>query len=330
MNSSFEKFEQGIQRNKNNRMPKNVSLLILTLISSLMIFTLSVAANTEIQPGIDYFSNAEYSQAYTFLDKLKSEKNSNAEFHFYYGLSLFMTDQTKQALSVMERAVELQPGNAEYHYALARIYAVRAQEINYLSAIRMSGKYRNSLREVINLNPRHVGAMRALASYLFDFPAIVGGDKREGQALLLELRKLDQAAAAMVEGRVQNGSNFELAEQLFLTAINTPGTDSTPGSSVAIHVRTDLGLLYVRSEEYGKAIPFLEQAIDLPRHWSEISEAYRAPMMLAVAYHYLDDDTNFTKYALLAEQASIFERDRKDLKGWLNYYDIDYEYQTFR
>ncbi len=310
-------------------MSKRKLTLILTLAVSLLLPLQAAAADDELLQGIEYFNNAQYSEAYSSLNQLESKFRSNAEFQYYYGLSLLMTDDTKQALEIMKQAIKLEPDNPDYHYALARIYEARAEEVSVFRVIGVGRSYKAALRRTLDLSPQHVGAIRALASASLDvMPPF--DDKKTGYALLTRLKELDAASAASVEGRLENGKNFALAEELFLTAINTPGTSSSPGSSVAIRARTDLGLHYILNKQYSEAIPYLQQALSVPRDWTEITEAFKAPMLLAAAYYSLNDQSNFGKYALEAEIAAVFERDRKALKNWFNYYDIKYEFKTFR
>ncbi len=95
---------------------RNLHKIIMILAVSLLIPLQTVLAENQFQQGINYFDNADYARAYSFLRELEPEFRSNAGFQYYYGLSLYMTDDARQAVDVMQRAVELDRNNAEYHY----------------------------------------------------------------------------------------------------------------------------------------------------------------------------------------------------------------------
>lgn len=292
----------------------------------LSLATQVVFAGQEIQPGIDRFLNGEYSEAYEFFDENKPRFNSSARFQYYYALSLFMTDNTRQALKVMERAIELGPGNADYHYALTRIFEVRGQEVNIISAARMIKRYKNTLRKTIELDPQHVDANIELTVLLLGWPSIMGGDKEEGRILLEKLAKIDQAAAFLAEARSlsEDKDEFERSEKLFLSALNAPET------SVTFKARIGLARLYAINKHYDRIIPLLknsqEQPVAVPGAWLYMSDNYKIPMYLAAACFHLDDKTSFKKYASAAEQASVLPRDKKALEKWFKFLDVEYDF----
>ncbi len=306
---------------KSNRimtMSEKILKTVLTAIIFLMSPYQTAIADAEFQQGINYFNKAEYSQAHSFLDELKSDFKSNAEFQYYYGLSLLKTDQAKEAVDALERAVELDPDNAEYHYALAMIYFVRGDELGMIRGMRMGRAVKRTLLKAVELDPQHAEATSALTSYLLGFPGILGGDGKAGRALLPKLRELNKSAALWEEGFMERrDGNFERAEELLIAAINTPGRKAS--------YRVNLAKYYMDQKQYNEAIPYLEQSLGLPRTWSEDDGDSAAHTFLAACYYLLGDQDNFRKHALAAEETSQTEKDSRTMRAWFDHWKIEYD-----
>ncbi|PCI77593.1 MAG: hypothetical protein COB20_07725 [SAR86 cluster bacterium] len=296
---------------------KSTLKMSLILAVSLLIFMPAAFAQDKLQQGIDAFNNAEYFEAHVLLDELVAENETNAVFQYYYGLSLLRIDQAKQALGVLENAVELNPNDAEYHYALASAYVARANELSILRAMSMGRTYKRTLLKAVELDASHVGATRALTDYFLGFPRVIGGNEKAGRALLQTLKELDATSAVEAEALNEWGNDIERAEELFLTAVSMPGGSAS--------IRLSLGKFYLDDKRYSEAIPHLHQFIDFPKtHWSDSDSISKGHTFLAAAYHFLNDESKFSEHKLAAEETSLTEKDRRTIKAWFEHWDIEY------
>lgn len=296
----------------------------LRLIVWPIIFALSrvvVAANAtqeDFQLGLGFFNAAEYVEAHAVFDQLKGRMQASGQFNYYYGLSLLKTDDSERAIAVMKRAIAIEPGNAEYRYALGLAYASRMSESSLLRAAMMIGPSKEVLAKAIELDPRHVGATRALVELLLDVPGVMGGDSKAAHDLIRKLWTLDPSSAAAMEAKLAARSgNRAQTEMLLLQAASTPGS--------AAYIRLRLAKLYVDQREYSKAISYGQEYLAMPKHWSDFStDTAYAHLWLAIACHAAGDTVGFQSNFKAVAAANLPGRIRKEVADSYDRAGIDH------
>lgn len=286
----------------------------------LVVFPAAAHAQPGYEQGIAYFNAAEYAQAQIFFDTASASFDADAGFHYYRALSLLMVGETEQSLGLMQRAVALALDNADYYYALAKVYEVRTREVGAFSMLAMARGYKASLVKAVTLDPSHLDATMELTTLLLAWPGVLGGDKEAGRALLAQLTELSPAAAWLAEAHALSEDREALArtEALLHMAI------AAPESAVALPAKILLAQIYVKNARYREALPYLEQALPASRPWHAALDAFRVPMLLAAAWYHLQDEASFRRYATMAEEVSQLERDKGALKSWFKFLDVDY------
>lgn len=90
----------------------------------------------------------------------------------------------KEALAGFEKAVALQPGNADYQVWLATASFDRVDDVNMLSKMSLASDGRKAYEKAIEIDPANVLARVGLAQFYMVAPAIAGGsvDKAKVQA----------------------------------------------------------------------------------------------------------------------------------------------------
>lgn len=296
----------------------------LSLIGGSIILALSrivFAANSaqeDFPRGLGFFNAAEYVDAHAVFDQLKGGMKASGQFNYYYGLSLLKTDNSEQAITAMKRAIAIEPGNANYRYALGLAYASRMSELSLLRAAMMIGSAKEALVKAVELDPRHVGATKALVELLLDVPGVMGGDSRTAHDLIRKLWTLDPASAAAMEAKVAARSgNRAQTEELLLQAAKTPGSEA--------FIRLRLAKFYVDQQEYSKAIAYGQEYLAMPKHWSDFSiDTAYAHLWLAIAYHAVGDKVGFQSNIKAVEAANLPERIRKEVADSYDKAGIDH------
>ena len=197
--------------------PKLMVCLIVLLSRAAMA---GVSPEEEFQRGKLLFHESAYAAASAAFGKLNADMNTSAEFNYYHGLSLLKSDRSGEAIPVIKRAIGIEPGNAEYRYALALAYAARMSEMTLLRAAMTIGPARETLFKAVELDPHHVGATRSLVELLLDVPGALGGNDKTARDLITKLWTLDPATAAAMEAKLATrGGNREQTEKLLLQAV---------------------------------------------------------------------------------------------------------------
>jgi tetratricopeptide (TPR) repeat protein len=152
-----------------------------------------------------------------------------------------------EAEEQLEKAVELAPDSAEYHFSLGNLYGFQAQNASIFSKLSYAGKVKDEFRRASELRPRNIRYRLALMSYYLRAPGIAGGSNDKAREQAAEIAKIDpyegQMATAEVEAAAGNDEN---AEQAYRRAIAM-----RPDEWRAYH---RLGYFYMREKRGDDAI----------------------------------------------------------------------------
>lgn len=96
-----------------------------------------------------------------------------------------------RAINHLERAVELDETNAEYHYMLAEAYMANYQFAGIVRMPFIAPNVKNHLELAVKYSPRTIEYREALAQYYAMAPAILGGSYQRAYEQANEIAKLD-------------------------------------------------------------------------------------------------------------------------------------------
>lgn len=302
-------------------MPKFISQILIVLMLTMISSSLKAQdTNEAIVHAISLFEEGDYAQFALILNEQSDLISANSTVHYYQGLANIVTGNLRDSIESISLAVDSEPENAEYLYALAMAYEFRGQEVNPIRGVSMARSAKRLLIEALDIDPNHLPSLRALAIRLLSFPSILGGDVSEGLPLLPLISTLDEAAELEVRASYErrHGST-EAAEEYYLQAI--AADEST------IHIRVALGKMYFDQELYREAAEVLE-----PISYSTQPDRWDLPVGLrknrghifaAASYFYLGDREGFERHVELARETSLFEDDLAAIGYWFDRYDID-------
>jgi tetratricopeptide (TPR) repeat protein len=132
----------------------------------------------------------------------------------------FTLSDWDKGISACEKAVSLDPENAQYHLWLGRIYGEKADHAGFLSAAGLAGKVRNEFETAVRLNPNSAEARTDLAEFYLEAPGIVGGGRDKAEAQVQQLATLDPVKAGWVKGRLaEKKKDMASAEKEYRAAI---------------------------------------------------------------------------------------------------------------
>jgi len=147
----------------------------------------------------------------------------------------------------LEKAVELAPDSAEYHFSMGNLYGIQAQNASIFSKLSYAGKVKDEFKRASALSPRNIRYRFALMSYLLQAPGIAGGSKDQAREQAVEIAKFDRYEGEMAMAEVEASTgNTEKAEQAYRRAI-AMRPDGWRGDH-------RLGYFYVREKRWDDAI----------------------------------------------------------------------------
>lgn len=132
----------------------------------------------------------------------------------------FAMDRWDEAVKYGERAVSLEPQNANYHLWLGREYGRKAGDSNPLSAAGLAKKAKKEFERAVQLDPSNVPARVDLAQYYTEAPSFMGGGLDKARAQAAQVQASDPAMAHLIQARVaEKDKRYSDAEAEYQAAI---------------------------------------------------------------------------------------------------------------
>jgi len=146
----------------------------------------------------------------------------NAESYNLLCRAYFTLSDWDKGISACEKAVSLDPQNAQYHLWLGRSYGEKADHSHFLAAAGLAKKVRSEFETAVRLNPNSAEARTDLAEFYLEAPGIVGGGRDKAKAQAQELANMDPVRAGWVKGRLaEKNKDVVSAENEYRTAVQS-------------------------------------------------------------------------------------------------------------
>ncbi len=153
----------------------------------------------------------------------KLEKNSaNAADHSLLCRVYIEEERWTEAEPECNRAVELEPGNSEYHRWLGRAYGDAAAHASLTSAYSLAKKVHAEFETAVRLDPTSESALSDLGEYLIDVPRILGGGAKHAEKIAQQLQPLNAGRYHELQAKIDaKKSNVSGAEKEWKLAIQS-------------------------------------------------------------------------------------------------------------
>lgn len=124
-------------------------------------------------------------------------------------LAIYLTSQIRFAfghqeapLELAKKAVALAPGVAKFHRQLAEALGVKAQRSNLFQQAFLARRFKKEIETALSLDPNDIQAQRDLMEYYLLAPSVIGGDKKQAQAVAAQIGRIDHAQGLIAEARI--------------------------------------------------------------------------------------------------------------------------------
>jgi Flp pilus assembly protein TadD len=185
----------------------------------LFLFALGVcvqAANLDWGRANNLYQRTEYQQSLAVLQALPEKDAAALQL---MGQDFFMLGEYKKASESFEKAVALDPNNAQLLHWLGRTYGRRAETANPFAAPGLASKTRQMFEKSVELDPTNKDALGDLLDFYLEAPGFLGGGVHKAEQLAQMILKEDQAEGHYAEGIVADKKKeYDRAEQQFRRA----------------------------------------------------------------------------------------------------------------
>lgn len=197
---------------------------ILTGFISVRLVTLLLAFGVLWGENPDPFAKAEDSYRHTdyqaSLAQLRQSGQQSAKADILAGKDQFMLGEYKRAAAAFERALALEPANAECALWLGRSYGRRAETASPFTAPKYASKAREYFEKAVALDPHNADALSDLFDYYLEAPGFMGGGYEKAERIAKEIAEVDPAQGHVAEAKLaERRKEFDTAEEQLRHAI---------------------------------------------------------------------------------------------------------------
>jgi tetratricopeptide (TPR) repeat protein len=152
-----------------------------------------------------------WSRAKALLDPLLSAHPADPRVLFLSARCREAAGDYSGARDLAEKAVSLDPKNADYPCLLAYIDGREAIRAGLIRKIILARRVKKEAEAALALDPRHEEAHQILIEFYRQAPGIVGGDKARSRRLAEELTSIDPVRGNLALAAAAHGANREEA-----------------------------------------------------------------------------------------------------------------------
>ena len=129
---------------------------------------------------------------YKRLRALAAARNSNDAESLYLNATVKqLWGELDEVEKLAERAVAANPKDARYHYRLATISGIKAQQASVFHQMGLARKFKKEAEAALAIDPNYVRALDMMMEFYLQAPGIVGGDKAKARGVADQLMKID-------------------------------------------------------------------------------------------------------------------------------------------
>lgn len=181
---------------------------------------------------------------------------ATAAEHAASGRAALDRDENQKAADLFEKAVALDPKNAEYHYLLGAAYGDLAQNANVLKQASLAKKTRVAFEKAVQLDPAHMPARFGLISFYMIAPGFIGGGEAKALAQAADVKRRNALDGHRAYARIYSHQNKpDLVRKEFVDAVR-----EQPDSARAHYL---LGTHLMSEKNWAVALRELEAALKL-------------------------------------------------------------------
>ena len=172
---------------------------------------IAAGASPEVNEARKLYNSTDFERSLKLLQAIPSKDGAVYEL---MGRDYYMEGDYRKATEVLEKAVAMESGNAEYALWLARAYGRRAETSSPFTAPAHASKARQYFEKSVQLNPMNLDAQSDLFEYYLEAPGFLGGGLDKAEVTAAQIGKISPAEgqwaeAKLAEKRKESSSRIE-------------------------------------------------------------------------------------------------------------------------
>jgi tetratricopeptide (TPR) repeat protein len=167
-----------------------------------------------LNEAIHLYQRGKFKEAVRFLEQLKKPSPDEHEIRFWLGKSYIKIRKWGDAVKEMEKAVELEPSNSQYHLWLGRASGFHAEHSSFIRAPFRARRVVKEFEIARDLAPEDLDVRFDLLEYYLNAPGFLGGGKEKAEAEAEVISKLDPKKGYNARATIyRKNENWELTRK---------------------------------------------------------------------------------------------------------------------
>jgi cytochrome c-type biogenesis protein CcmH/NrfG len=160
---------------------------------------LAGATDPRLVEAQNLYNSTNFEQSLKVLQAIQPKDGS---VFALMGRVYYMQADFRRATEVLEKAVQLDPANAEYALWSGRAWGRRAETSGPFTAPGYASKARQYMERSVRLNPLNLDAQSDLFEYYLDAPGFLGGGLEKAEATAQRMTQISPADGQWAEAKL--------------------------------------------------------------------------------------------------------------------------------
>jgi tetratricopeptide (TPR) repeat protein len=196
-------------------------------------------------------------EAAVSLSEIIAGQPGDAQAHQLLCRIYYAQDMADNAINQCQLAASSDPASSDNQMWLGRAYGFKASHANPLSALRLAVKVRIAFERAVQLDPENIHALNDLGEFYVEAPGLIGGGLDKAQALAARMQPhFPSQAHRLLALIAEKKKDDAIAEAEFSNAV---AAGKTPEAYI------DLGHFYERHHQPDKMVDALQSGVATDR-----------------------------------------------------------------
>jgi tetratricopeptide (TPR) repeat protein len=187
-------------------------------------------------PAVDLADHGHWKRLKAAIEPRAAANPNDAEAQWLLSRVRMIFKDVDGALAPAEKAVALDPKNADYRWQLAQVVGEQASNASVFKQMGLAKRYRREVEGALAVNPKHTASMTGLMEYFDRAPGIVGGDKKRAAEIPGEIMAVNKVDGCIAKVRLlQRQSPLPVGEieQVWVEAVKADPSRYEPHVNLA-------------------------------------------------------------------------------------------------
>jgi tetratricopeptide (TPR) repeat protein len=153
-------------------------------------------------PAEDFIEAGHWKRARALVEPRLHETPNDPLAVFLMSQINFAFGHKEAPLDLAEKAVSLAPGVAKYHRQLAEALGVKAQRSNLFQQAFLAHRFKKEIDAALTIDANDIQAQRDLMEYYLLAPGLVGGDRKQAEAVAERIGRIDRGQGFLAQARI--------------------------------------------------------------------------------------------------------------------------------